>query len=53
MTLKEAEILCVRILKQVMEEKLSSTNVQLAKVTPATGYCLYDEASLEAIMEAL
>ncbi|CDW97972.1 hypothetical protein, partial [Sporisorium scitamineum] len=30
MTLKEAEILCLRVLKQVMEEKLDQNNVQLA-----------------------
>lgn len=36
MTLKEAEILCLRVLKQVMEEKLDQNNVQLATVTPRT-----------------
>lgn len=34
MTLKEAEILCLRVLKQVMEEKLDQYNIQLATVTP-------------------
>ncbi|GAC76369.1 hypothetical protein PANT_20d00083 [Moesziomyces antarcticus T-34] len=34
MSLKDAEILCLRVLKQVMEEKLDQNNVQLATVTP-------------------
>lgn len=32
MTLKEAQILTLRVLKQVMEEKLDQHNVQLAQV---------------------
>jgi 20S proteasome subunit alpha 5 len=32
MTLREAEVLALRVLKQVMEEKLDHHNVQLAKV---------------------
>jgi len=35
MTLKEAQKLALQILKQVMEEKISSTNVELACVTTA------------------
>lgn len=34
MTLKEASVLTLRVLKQVMEEKLDEKNVQLAVVTP-------------------
>jgi hypothetical protein len=33
MTLKEAQILTLRVLKQVMEEKLDHHNVQLAQVS--------------------
>ena len=33
MTLKEAHILTLRVLKQVMEEKLDYHNVQLAQVS--------------------
>ena len=33
MTLKEAHILTLRVLKQVMEEKLDHHNVQLAQVS--------------------
>jgi 20S proteasome subunit alpha 5 len=32
MTLKEAQVLTLRVLKQVMEEKLDQHNVQLAQV---------------------
>jgi len=32
MTLREAQILTLRVLKQVMEEKLDHHNVQLAQV---------------------
>lgn len=53
MTVKEAEILCIRILKQVMEEKLSSNNVQLAVVTPETGFKLYEESAVESIIADL
>ena len=51
MSLREAQVLVLRVLKQVMEEKLDQHNVQLAQVcnnSPArhhvifssrTGYC--------------
>jgi hypothetical protein len=32
MTLREAQVLVLRVLKQVMEEKLDQHNVQLAQV---------------------
>lgn len=35
MTLREAHLLTLRVLKQVMEEKLDQHNVQLAQVTIA------------------
>ncbi|CAJ0877082.1 2421_t:CDS:10 [Entrophospora sp. SA101] len=34
LTLEEAETLSLKVLKQVMEEKLNNTNVELASVTP-------------------
>ena len=40
MTLKEAHILTLRVLKQVMEEKLDQHNVQLAQVR--SGFLLRD-----------
>ncbi len=33
MTLREAQVLVLRVLKQVMEEKLDQHNVQLAQVS--------------------
>ena len=47
MTLKEAEVLACEILKQVMEEKISSVNIEVASVTPEQGYHMYtpDEIS--------
>lgn len=53
MTLKEAEALAFKILKQVMEEKLTSVNVQLAVVTKEKGYHTYSEAELQAVIESL
>ncbi|KAJ3016870.1 proteasome component pup2 [Thoreauomyces humboldtii] len=37
LTLEEAKVLSLKVLKQVMEEKLNSINVQIAVVTPITG----------------
>jgi 20S proteasome subunit alpha 5 len=34
MSLREAQVLVLRVLKQVMEEKLDQHNVQLAQVGP-------------------
>lgn len=38
MTLLEAHKLALKVLKQVMEEKLDENNVQLAQVSPANRY---------------
>ena len=40
MTLQEAQILVLRVLKQVMEEKLDHHNVQLAQVRHTYFHCL-------------
>ena len=69
MTLREAQLLTLTVLKQVMEEKLDQHNVQLAqvcplihdhvmhltlsKVTPTKGFEILDEASLKAVIEAM
>lgn len=53
MTLQEAEVLVLKILKQVMEEKLSSTNIEMVAVCPETGYTPYSQAQLEAIIARL
>lgn len=53
MTLKEAELLSLKILKDVMEEKLSPANVQLATVTSAKGFHILPEAELTALVDEL
>lgn len=50
LTLEEAENLACEILKQVMEEKLGTQNVEVASVTPA-GFKLYNEAELDAVVK--
>merc|ERR1712010_389163 len=48
LTLVEAETMAMKILKQVMEEKLTSTNVEIAAVSAATGkFKVYDPAALQ------
>eukprot|EP00695_Tsukubamonas_globosa_P002004 TRINITY_DN3090_c0_g1_i1.p2 TRINITY_DN3090_c0_g1~~TRINITY_DN3090_c0_g1_i1.p2 ORF type:complete len:84 (-),score=10.92 TRINITY_DN3090_c0_g1_i1:53-304(-) len=51
MTLVEAEGLAVKILKQVMEEKLNSTNIEIASVTTAAKKMrFYSKEEVEEIM---
>jgi 20S proteasome subunit alpha 5 len=50
MTLQEAETLALTTLKQVMEEKISTDNVELARVTPDKGFHI---ATAEEVAEAL
>lgn len=52
MTLLEAENLALEILKQVMEDKVSSLNVELATVT-AKGYHIFDYAELDGVIARL
>mmetsp|Transcript_5065 Transcript_5065/g.11009 ORF Transcript_5065/g.11009 Transcript_5065/m.11009 type:complete len:240 (+) Transcript_5065:113-832(+) len=51
LSLKEAEVLALSILKQVMEEKVTSTNVDIARVAPK--YHLYTQAEVEEVMSRL
>ncbi|KAG1848511.1 proteasome subunit alpha type 5 [Suillus subalutaceus] len=53
MTLLEAQKLTLRVLKQVMEEKLDHHNVQLAQVTPQKGFAILDEVQLKEIIDAM
>lgn len=50
MTLDQAKVLVLKVLKQVMEEKLDYNNVQLAQVVPGTkrGYKILSEDELKA-----
>ncbi|GMM34075.1 proteasome core particle subunit alpha 5 [Saccharomycopsis crataegensis] len=53
LTLKDAELLVLKILKQVMEEKLDSNNAQLASVTKEHGFQIYDDKKTTEIVEVL
>jgi len=54
MSLKEAETLALSILKQVMEEKLNSANVEIAAVTTKDRkFRIYSKDELEAIIARL
>ena len=47
MTLAEATKSVLTILKQVMEEKLNSTNVEVATITPDQGYHMFTKEEVE------
>jgi len=53
LSLQEAETLSLKVLKQVMEEKLNNTNVQLAAVTPEHGFKIYSEDELQIVIDRL
>ena len=53
MTLQEAQILVLRVLKQVMEEKLDHHNVQLAQVTKEKGFQILNEVELKEVIDAM
>lgn len=53
LTLKEAELLILKILKQVMEEKLDENNVQLSSVTESEGFKIYDNNVTADIIKVL
>jgi len=50
MTLKEAEKLALLTLKQVMEEKISAINVEIASVEVGKTFRIYSAQELEAIL---
>ncbi|KAJ2307404.1 proteasome component pup2 [Coemansia sp. RSA 2706] len=50
LSLADAEVMALKVLKQVMEEKLSNTNVQLAKVTDESGYQIYTNDELQSVI---
>lgn len=52
-TLKEATKHALTILKQVMEEKLTANNVELATVTEADGFKVLNEEEVKAAVEAI
>jgi len=53
MTLKEACKESLKILKQVMEEKLNATNVEMATVTPDEMFHMFSKEELEGVIEQI
>lgn len=53
MTLEEAENLALSTLKQVMEEKISTDNIELARVTPEKGFHIGTQEEVALILERL
>lgn len=53
MTINDAVNLALRTLKQVMEEKLSSTNVEVMIMKPNSLFEMYTKAQVEKVIEDL
>jgi 20S proteasome subunit alpha 5 len=53
LTLQEATKLVLKVLKQVMEEKISSINVEVAVTTPEKGFHILPEPEVSAIIADL
>ena len=53
MTLEECEVLALSTLKHVMEEKISTDNVELARVTPKLGFHIATQAEVATVLERL
>lgn len=50
MSLAGAAVMLMRVLAETMEDKVTTTNVELARVTPAGGFTTYSPAELEGIL---
>lgn len=53
MTLEDAQGLAFEILKQVMEEKISSQNIEVATVTAEKGYHFFSAAEIETLIQRI
>lgn len=53
LTMEEAELLVLKVLKQVMEEKLDSKNAQLSSVTKEHGFKIYNDDEMATVVEKL
>jgi len=51
MTLREASVEALKILKQVMEEKLNATNIEMATITPRDKFQMMKKEELELIIQ--
>jgi 20S proteasome subunit alpha 5 len=53
MTLEEATVLALRVLRTVMEEKLNAANIQVAVVTADKGFHVYSDDETKAAVDGL
>lgn len=53
MSIKDAVNLCLRTLKQVMEEKLNSTNVEVMVMSPKVLFKMYTKDEIEQVIQDL
>lgn len=53
LTLEEAQKIVLKILKQVMEEKLDATNAQICTITKETGYKVFSEDETKDIVDVI
>ncbi|XP_016845356.1 proteasome subunit alpha type-5 [Nasonia vitripennis] len=51
MTLKEATKAALKILKQVMEEKLNDTNIEVMSMTPETKFHMFTKEELQEVIK--
>lgn len=51
MTLKEAIKATITILKQVMEEKLNETNVEVMTMTPEAKFHMFSKEELQEVIK--
>lgn len=51
MSIEEAKSLALKVLKQVMEEKINKTNAQIAVVSESTGFKVFSEEELFQLLE--
>lgn len=53
MTLKEATTAALTILKQVMEEKLNSSNVEVMTMTPGELFHMFTKEQVEEVISTI
>jgi 20S proteasome subunit alpha 5 len=53
MTFEEAETLALKTLKEVMEEKITSENIEVSSVKMGAKFHLYNTEELQAVIEKL
>jgi 20S proteasome subunit alpha 5 len=53
MDFPSAESLAVKVLKQVMEEKLNASNIQVSSVTKTSGFKIYSVEEVQNLINRL